>query len=138
MTDRRWSRKNSFTAHALFKMEQGLKWSDMAIIFTENRHGEDAAQKLKLLSIPNLLMTTRDNKKAYNPQNNLVSILSIHSSKGLEFASVIMIGVDQLRVVEENRETTAKLFYVGLTRSQKNLVVMTSGQSEFGRLLVNL
>ncbi len=117
---------------------QGLKWSDMAIIFTENRHGEDVARNLKILSIPNLLMTTRDNKKAYNPQNDLVSILSIHSSKGLEFASVIMIGVDQLRVDVENRETTAKLLYVGMTRSQKNLVVMTNGQSEFGRLLVKI
>ena len=58
--------------------------------------------------------------------------------KGLEFASVIMIGVDQLRVDVENRETTAKLLYVGMTRSQKNLVVMTNGQSEFGRLLVKI
>jgi superfamily I DNA and RNA helicase len=118
--------------------DQGLMWSDMAIIFTENRHGEDVARKLKILSIPNLLMTSRETKKAYTPQNDLVSILSIHSSKGLDFTSVIMIGVDQLRVDEENRETTAKLLYVGMTRSQKNLVVMTNGRGEFGQLLVKM
>lgn len=116
--------------------EQGLNWSDMAILYVDGDHGKEVARQLNHLKIPNLLMATRELKQAYNPQKDLVTILSIHSSKGLEFSSVIIIGIDQLRVDNENRQHQAKLLYVGMTRSQKNLVVTTDGRSEFGKLLV--
>lgn len=116
--------------------EQGLNWSDMAILYIDSRHGMEIAQQLEKLEIPYLLMASRKSKQAYNSQNNKVTILSIHSSKGLEFASVIIVGVDQLRIDDENRQKNAKLLYVGMTRSQKNLVVTTYGRSEFGNLMV--
>lgn len=115
---------------------QGQDWRDMSVLYTDGRQGVELANRLKRLGIPHLWMGTKEFKKAYNPSNDVVSIMSIHSSKGLEFASVIIMGIDQLRCSDENRLNNAKLLYVGMTRSQKQLVVMASGSNEFSQSLV--
>lgn len=115
---------------------QGQEWRDMAVLYTDGRQGLELASRLKQLGIPHLWMGTKEFKKAYSPSNDVVTILSIHSSKGLEFGSVIMMGIDQLKCNDDNRLNNAKLLYVGMTRSQKQLVVMASGSNEFSQTLI--
>lgn len=116
--------------------EQGLSWRDMAVLYVDGRQGGEISRRLLEIKVPNLLMSTKANKLSYNSENDQVTILSIHSSKGLEFPAVIIVGTGQLIIDEENREKTAKLLYVGMTRSQKYLSIAVSGKNEFKDLLI--
>lgn len=74
------------------------------------------------------LMTDTDN---YNKDDNCVTMMTIHSSKGLEFDNVFLVGwadgifptarvlqeIDIVRALEEER----RLAYVAITRARKNL-----------------
>lgn len=117
--------------------KQGLNWRDIAILYVDGRQGGEVARQLKSLNIPHLWMATKQYKQAYDPEMDQVAIMSIHSSKGLEFPAVIMLGVGHIKVNEENREKDAKLLYVGMTRSQRYLAIPVSGENEFKELLLN-
>jgi superfamily I DNA/RNA helicase len=59
-------------------------------------HGTRIAHQLEALGIPHLLMANRSGKRAYDPRKPQVNILSVQSSKGFEFRSVIFIGPGQI------------------------------------------
>ena len=54
-----------------------------------------------------------------------INLMTLHSSKGLEFEAVIMIGLEEgvfpstYDRTEEQFEEAARLFYVGVTQSQE-------------------
>ena len=71
-----------------------------------------------------------------------VSLMSLHSSKGLEFHSVFMVGCEEEwmpheRVMEEggDLDEERRLVYVGITRAQRSLT-LTSAQKRlsYGKL----
>ena len=59
--------------------------------------------------------------------------MTIHSSKGLEFERVIMIGIGHMDDGEEEKKQSARLLYVGMTRARRYLVMASSGENEFSR-----
>lgn len=72
---------------------------------------------------------------------NKVQLMTMHSSKGLEFPVVMMIGLNEssipfyLAESEEEIEEERRLFYVGMTRAMKNLFLFSSEKLiKFGRL----
>jgi len=54
----------------------------------------------------------------------LINLMTLHGSKGLEFQAVIMVGMDEgeiphrLARTQEEQEEATRLFYVGLTRAK--------------------
>lgn len=62
-------------------------------------------------------MAQRSGKRASDPRKPQVNILSVQSSKGLEFRSVIFIGIGQIESTETLAAQNRKLLYVGLTGS---------------------
>ncbi len=79
------------------------------------------------------LMTDADNEKEQD--RNKVSIMTIHSAKGLEFKHLVVAGAeeelfpsqmstDNPRDLEEER----RLFYVALTRAQKSALISYAAQ----------
>src|SRR5437763_3284252 len=69
-----------------------------------------------------------------------VNLLTLHSTKGLEFSRVYIVGVEDfqipgLRETKENRqaeiEEARRLVYVGMTRAQERLV-LTRVERRFG------
>lgn len=63
-------------------------------------------------------------------------MLSIHSSKGLEFPAVIMVGISQLKQDDINAE--ARLLYVGMTRAQKHLHLTVSQKNQLTERILEI
>jgi superfamily I DNA/RNA helicase len=55
----------------------------------------------------------------------------VQSSKGLEFRSVIFIGLRQIESSETQAAQNMKLLYVGMTRAKERLLITASGKNEF-------
>ena len=59
------------------------------------------AERLDQAGIPSLGLVGKENKAAYDPSKPLVTVLTIHSSKGLEFETVVLTGIDKIQFVAE-------------------------------------
>ena len=76
---------------------------------------------------------------------SLVTLMTIHNAKGLEFRAVLLIGMEEgifphARSIEDNEiEEERRLAYVGMTRAMERLVLThASARSLFGRREYNL
>ncbi|MDQ0253494.1 DNA helicase-2/ATP-dependent DNA helicase PcrA [Evansella vedderi] len=100
---------------------------------------EDFAKRLQYLE--GLLKSSK-----FNKGKNVVTFSTLHSSKGLEFKEVYMIDlidgiipsqddIDSYRDGElEMMEEAVRLFYVGMTRAQQKLVLVTYSTKDFVRV----
>lgn len=111
--------------------ERGDFLGDIAVICMNTDHGKRIAHQLQSLGISHLLMATRSGKRAYDPGKPRVNILTVQSSKGLEFSSVIFIGLGQIETSETQAAQNMKLLYVGMTRAKERLLITASGKNEF-------
>lgn len=59
----------------------------------------------------------------------------MQSSKGLEFRSVIFIGLGQIETSKTQAAQNMKLLYVGMTRAKERLMITASGRNEFTQRL---
>src|SRR5690606_32747786 len=64
-----------------------------------------------------------------------VRLLSFHESKGLEFDTVIIVGIEILPYDKEhiffNTEEERRLFFVGITRAVNNLYIFSTTKTQF-------
>lgn len=70
-----------------------------------------------------------------------VHMMTLHAAKGLEFNNVLLVGLEEgilpsnQSISQENVEEERRLFYVGITRAQEKLLIMTSKyRNVFGKL----
>lgn len=88
------------------------------------------------------LITDADNKDL---QENAIKLMTVHSSKGLEFPHVYIVGLEQglfpLGSAEENPsdlEEERRLMYVAITRAEKNLdISYCRRRMRFGDVILN-
>lgn len=116
--------------------KQGVPWRDIAIIYVAGYQGKAISQQCRRMNMPCLWMASKNYKSAYDPAINRVTILSIQSSKGLEFPYVVLVGVGQLQNQEPSQD--ARLLYVGMTRAQQELHICGSQQTALCERLVTL
>ncbi len=79
------------------------------------------------------LMNEKDEKKSFG-----VTLISLHSSKGLEFPVVFIVGVEEDILPHKKSagdiEEERRLFYVGITRAMKELyITFTACRSKYGK-----
>ncbi len=117
---------------------QGIPWSDMAVVYAEGNQGRKVASQLRDVGIPHAWLDSKQHKSAYCPGNEQVTVLTIHSSKGLEFSRVIMLGIGQLNDGEARQAQNVRLLYVGMTRAQECLLITTSAENAFSRKLLEV
>lgn len=73
----------------------------------------------------------RSGSRVYSP--DAVSLMTFHGAKGLEFPIVFLYGVNEgILPLKSSRhevdlEEEKRLFYVGMTRAQEELIILTSG-----------
>ncbi|WP_339136902.1 MAG: 3'-5' exonuclease [Candidatus Electrothrix sp. GW3-4] len=134
-----FSEEVSYVARCLETWHQrGVPWNKIAVLYCKINQGKDLAARLETQQIPHLLMNSKKRKMAYNPADDVVILSTIHSSKGLEFSRVIIMGIGALKDDEKHRLNSARLLYVGMTRAQEYLLITTSGNNEYSQGLMNI
>ncbi|MDY6981186.1 MAG: 3'-5' exonuclease, partial [Pseudomonadota bacterium] len=119
-------------------LESGQAPNEVAILVPGNKQAETISDHLNKAGIPNLCMVGKDKKSAYSPDNPVVTVLTIHSSKGLEFDTVVLAGVDRIQYVAEELVDQVRLMYVGMTRAMSKLLITASGDTVFTQRLVDM
>lgn len=92
-------------------------------------HLEETGNILKLPEyLENVSLMTGDEKN--DEENNKVTLMTIHSSKGLEFKNVYLTGVEEglfpsanTSQSQKDLEEERRLFYVAITRAQNRLAI---------------
>jgi len=112
--------------------QEGHAWGDMAVICRRYDEMDECAQALRRWQLPHQV---RKGSGSFNPLENTIKVLTMHASKGLEFAVVALMGVGQMPAAGEDERDEARLFYVGATRATQRLVITASGDGGFWRRL---
>lgn len=116
--------------------QQGVSLKNMAVLYTQKWQGGVMADRLEATGIPYAWLDTQQSKRTYHPDDEKVTVLTIHSSKGLEFLHVIILGIGHLHDDEKNLSPNARLLYVGMTRAQESLFMTASHDNQFSRKLI--
>jgi len=72
-------------------------------------------------------------KEEFDVTTDRVSLVSIHSAKGLDFDLVYLVGIDDIHATPETRGRIRTLLYVAMTRAKHRLVIPYVVESEFIR-----
>ena len=74
---------------------------------------------------------TKDHKRGEGRPDDVFTLTTLHSSKGLEFPVVMLISLNLLDAREEQYADEIRLLYVGMTRATHELHLSASGASSF-------
>lgn len=110
--------------------------------FTVQRSDDDPATLADFM-IDVALLTDADNEK--EEDKNKISLMTIHSSKGLEFKHVYLVGLEenlfpsQLSINSRTElEEERRLFYVAVTRAEKNCTISyAASRFQWGNLITS-
>jgi superfamily I DNA and RNA helicase len=110
--------------------------SEIGILYDDKVYGADRFQyqgkeapsrlyqKLETAGIPTKWVSEDVRaKELFDITTDRVSLISIHSAKGLDFDLVYLVGVDRFIPTDETRDRLIRLLYVAVTRAKYRLVV---------------
>jgi hypothetical protein len=111
--------------------ERGTPWNEIAIIYRFKFMGDRIFQDFQRMHIPIEWVNANNDSRNYNPAEESIKLITMHSSKGLEFPVVCVPGVGYMP--NENQELTeeARLMYVAMTRAIDQLIITCHRSSEF-------
>lgn len=114
--------------------EQGCAWQDMAVLYPSRLVGETLARVFEQLQLPvDWLQVT-----PYNPDADRIKLMTLHKSKGLEFAVVAIAGLGFMPYQDDEAMEDTRLLYVGMTRAVQKLILTSHQHSTFVEQLVEL
>ena len=115
---------------------EGYKRSEIAVIYDDKVYGpsrfayDNRALPMRILSkletsgIPTTWISQDvRSKEMYDITTDRVSLISIHSSKGLDFDLVYLVGIDHIRAMKDTKKSLISLVYVAMTRAKYRLVI---------------
>lgn len=103
--------------------QRHIAWADMCVLYRAKAQGECLYAAIRSAQIPCQWLFSKEAKKQFNPNHASVKLMTIHSSKGLEFPLVVMAGLGFEPEYFESLEVEAKLLYVAMTRSTEKLLL---------------
>ena len=115
--------------------DRGIAWNDMAILYRSDFMGRSLSRALKDVGIPVEWLNEDSNSKRYHPEAQSVKLLTMHSSKGLEFPVVFIAGVGFMPMKSQAVADEARLLYVAMTRATEYLELSCDRDSAFVRRL---
>jgi len=111
--------------------EKDIPWSQMCVVYRANWMGKELDRQFAELDIPRHCLSDPASKKRFKPEDENVKLMTMHSSKGLEFPVVAVSGVGSMPVGNADPTAEAKLLYVAMTRSTEKLLVTAHRKSPF-------
>ena len=128
-----WAEWDCVVARVCNEMDHGRAPGDIAILYRTTAQAKAIEQVLKKKGIA-VASTASSRGKAglyENPDN--VKLVSMHSSKGLEFGCVIIPSLGEMPRPKEEEQTEARLLYVAMTRAMDKLIMTYREHSVFSR-----
>jgi len=116
--------------------EQGIPWSQMAIVYRTSWTAQTICKVFENQGLPLEWVNRNSVSRRYNPNQNSVKLLTMHSSKGLEFPIVAIPGLGYLPHTKGTLEDETRLLYVAMTRAMEQLVMTYHRRSEFVKRLM--
>ena len=111
--------------------ERNMAWSDIGIVYRTKFMGEVLYRQLMQAGVPVEWLNKDSRSRFYHPEADSVKLLTMHSSKGLEFETVCIPGVGYLPYSHGEPESELRLFYVAMTRATQRLLLTAHQDSEF-------
>lgn len=118
---------------------QAFKWENVQSVIQALKSYQEEVDKPNLSHFISSSMLNKEkhiNKKE-SLEENKVSLMTLHSAKGLEFESCFIMGVEdhllphEKSVLETGVEEERRLFYVGMTRAKKHLTLSMSQNRKY-------
>ncbi|WP_444633260.1 DEAD/DEAH box helicase [Cupriavidus oxalaticus] len=106
----------------------GTPWSDMAVLY---RHWDTAGHVTSALTRQGVPFECPQISKRFTPGADSVKVVTLHSSKGLEFPLVCIPAMGMPHKNDETDEEEARLLYVAMTRATRQLVMTFRDGSRF-------
>lgn len=110
---------------------EGSPWRDMAVLYRSRFVGEEVVARLRNAGLPMQWLGDPKQKRKFQPAEDSIKVMTMHSSKGLEFPVVAIPGLGFLPMKEMNAREEAKLLYVAMTRAMDSLLLTCHRESEF-------
>ena len=129
----------ALTTDLVILNSQGRPWSDMCMLVTQKFMVGPVAGSLKRDGVPFEVVNSHT-ALGIDLSTDTVKVLTVHSSKGLEFGVVCLIGLEQLKDPGESgldqeelegRERSSRLCLVGPTRARDMLFISYTKNSVF-------
>lgn len=107
--------------------QQGVPWAEIAILCPSTYSIASTLEpRLTARKIPYQIIVSGEDKKKWSPDKDLLCVMPLPSSKGLEFQSVAVMDAAKVRD-DSDLSDDIKRLYVGFTRARQNLLVTMHG-----------
>jgi hypothetical protein len=108
---------------------------DIAIFYPRLGRGgrllDELVARLDALA-PTRWLSDRGNAKSHlGIHEKAIKVQTVHSAKGLQYKSVVILWTDQLPTTEDAMEEERRLLYVAITRAENDLVLIGNGAGGF-------
>ena len=111
---------------------EGTAWGAMAVICRRPEDMDECAKALGRFKLPHALCREPG---SLAPHEDSIKVMTMHTSRGLEFALVALVGVGQMPLAGEDAEEEARLLYGAATRAAQRLVITLSQNGAFAQQL---
>lgn len=108
---------------------------DIAIFYPRLERGgrllDDLLERLEAVA-PTRWLSDRKNPQSHlGIHEKAIKVQTVHSAKGLQYKSVVILWTDQLPTKDEAMDEERRLLYVAITRAENDLVLIGNGDGGF-------
>jgi hypothetical protein len=110
---------------------QGSAWNQIAIVCRFKWMAERIGEGFEAAQIPIEWINQNHDSREFNPVASSIKMLTMHSSKGLEFPIVLIPGLGYMPTQNISPLEEARVLYVAMTRAIDQLVMTANQRSSF-------
>lgn len=114
----------------------GLAFDQIAVLYRYAYQSSPIAEALERAGIDHVQAQGADRQRLYE-RAGTVKLISMHSSKGLEFPLVLIPGLCQMPKPDQDEQEEARLLYVAMTRATERLMMSCVKESAFTQRVRN-
>ncbi len=110
---------------------EGVAWNEIAIVYRSQFMAENIYSEFEQDGIPIEWINRNSESRNYDAAEDSIKLVTMHSSKGLEFPVVLVPGIGFMPTRNQPSQEEARLLYVAMTRAINSLVMTCDRESEF-------